>query len=245
MMFKVGGVDTDNAVYLHSFETTCETPKGELQSLAKQKLKPPIGHVLLYPSTLPGIVTCNMTNCIDADGTKAEDLTKATIMCRRQTEEIVKFLREYAPGYENCFIISSASVIGVRETRHFVGKEQINENDILAARVFDDWVVWDAYFNFDVHNLTGSGLDKTGVQHHFSQSKGYTIPYGCLLPKKIKNLLLSGRNISGTHLAHSNFRVMPICVGTGEAAGAAAALSIKKGCRPDELSAEEVRGLVY
>lgn len=245
MMFKVGGVDTDNAVYLHSFETTCETPKGELQSLAKQKLKPPIGHVLLYPSTLPGIVTCNMTNCIDADGTKAEDLTKATIMCRRQTEEIVKFLREYAPGYENCFIISSASVIGVRETRHFVGKEQINENDILAARVFDDWVVWDAYFNFDVHNLTGSGLDKTGVQHHFSQSKGYTIPYGCLLPKKVKNLLLSGRNISGTHLAHSNFRVMPICVGTGEAAGAAAALSIKKVCRPDELSAEEVRGLVY
>ena len=78
---------------------------------------------------------------------------------------------------------------------------------------FEDYVVKDAYFNFDVHNITGSGLDKTGVQHKFEQKNGYTIPYGCLLPIKKENLLLCGRNISGTHMAHSNFRDMPICVG--------------------------------
>ena len=37
------------------------------------------------------------------------------------------------------------------------------EADILTARVFDDRVVEGAHFNFDVHNLTGAGLDKTGV----------------------------------------------------------------------------------
>ena len=77
--------------------------------------------MLLYKSTLPGVVTCNMTNCTDIDGTKAEDLTKGTLVCRRQMERIVEFLREYAPGYENCYIISAAPLLGIRETRHFKG----------------------------------------------------------------------------------------------------------------------------
>ena len=59
LMFKVGGVDIEHAVFLGSFESTYETPKGELQALARQKLQAPVGHVLLYRSTLPGVVTCN------------------------------------------------------------------------------------------------------------------------------------------------------------------------------------------
>ncbi len=245
IMFKVGGVDTENAVYLASFESTYETPKGELQALAREHLPSPAGHVLLYPTTLKGIVTCNMTNCIEVDGTNAADLTRATVVCRKQMEKIVSFLREFVPGYENCFIVSSASLIGVRETRHFVGKAEINEQDILEARVFDDWVVKDASFNFDVHNISGSGLDSTGVQHEFNQSNGYTIPYGCLLPLTIKNLLLSGRNISGTHIAHSNFRAMPICVGIGEAGGCAAAIAVKRGITLDEVAPKEIQEAIY
>ncbi|MBQ4050323.1 MAG: FAD-dependent oxidoreductase [Oscillospiraceae bacterium] len=228
MMFKVGGVDPEKAVYPPSFETTIETEKGELQALAKEKLPHPAGHVLLYRSTIPGIVTCNMTNCIDIDGTKAEDLTRAEIVCRKQMVPIVKFLREYVPGYENCYIISAASLMGIRETRHFYGVSTITEEDILAARLFEDWVVRGAHFNFDVHNLTGASLDETGVQKHFKQQKGYSIPYGCLVPRDIDGLLLSGRNISGTHMAHSNFRVMPICLAMGEACGAAAAIAVTR-----------------
>ena len=131
--------------------------------------------------------------------------------------------------------------MGIRETRHFRGVQTINEKDILEARLFEDWVVRDAYFNFDVHNITGSGLDKTGVQKHFAQPKGYSIPYGCLVPEKVDGLLLSGRNISGTHMAHSNFRVMPICVGIGEAGGIAAALAVRKGCQVRDISAAEIQ----
>ena len=244
LMFKVGGVDMDRAVFPPSFETTVETPKGELQSLAKKLLPFPAGHVLLYRSTIPGIVTCNMTNCIDIDGTKAEDLTRAEIVCRSQMEPIVNFLREYVPGYEKCYIISAASLIGIRETRHFLGVEQINEEDILQARVFENWVVRDAYFSFDVHNLTGASLDSTGVQHKFPQKKGYTIPYGCLVPKKVDGLLLSGRNISGTHMAHSSFRAMPICMSIGEACGAAAAIAVKKGIRLRDVDAAEIQSVL-
>lgn len=244
LMFKVGGVDTERAVFAGSFETLVQTQKGELQALAKKLLPAPAGHVLLYPSTVPGVVTCNMTNVTDVDGTKAEDLTKAELVTRKQLLPIVQFLREYVPGYENCFIVGSASLIGVRETRHFKGEKSITEGDILAARRFDDYVVFGAWFNFDVHNLTGSGLDKTGSQKGFKQAEPYTIPYGCLLPQKVDGLLLSGRNISGTHLAHSNFRVMPICVGTGEAAGVAAALAVKQGKSVREITATQIQQII-
>ena len=102
----------------------------------------------------------------------------------------------------------------------------------------------DAHFNFDVHNISGSGLDKTGAQKHFSQQKGYDIPIGCLIPKHIDGLVLSGRNISGTHMAHSNFRVMPICVGTGAAAGAIAAIAAKSGQKPRDVQAADVQAVL-
>ena len=241
LMFKVGGVDYSRAVFLGSFESTYDTPLGELQALAKQHIPAPAGHILTYETTLPGVVSCNMTNAIDVDGTCTEDLTKATLTCRRQMDDIVEYLRKFVPGYENCFVLSSASLIGVRETRHFKGKYTLTEQDILEAKTFNDYVVKDAYFNFDVHNITGAGLDETGVQKYFSQDKGYTIPYGCLLPEVKENLLLCGRNISGTHMAHSNFRVMPICVGIGEAAGAAAYLAVSKNCTPVEINAQQIR----
>lgn len=244
LMFKVGGVDYERAVFLGSFESTYETSDGELQSLAKEHIPAPAGHILTYESTLPGVVTINMTNAIDINGTNAEDLTKATLICRKQMDAIVRYLRRFVPGYEGCFVISSASLIGIRETRHFKGKYTLNEQDILEARLFDDYVVKDAYFNFDVHNITGAGLDKTGVQKHFKQNKGYTIPYRCLLPEIKENLLLCGRNISGTHMAHSNFRVMPICVGIGEAAGAAAYICASQNCSPNAIDAKEIRDII-
>lgn len=240
LMFKVTDVD-ENPVYLGSFESKYQTEKGELQALAKKLLPHPAGHVLLYPNPIPGVVTVNMTNCIGVDGTKAEDLTRAELECRNQIYAIEAFLREYVPGYSRCRVITSAAAVGIRETRHFIGKQTLTEEDIYSARQFSDWVVRDAYFNFDVHCIEGAGLDETGKQAAFEQTKGYTIPYGCLLPIKLKGLILAGRCISGTHMAHSDFRAMPICLAMGEAAGIAAALAVGKKCLPEEISAEEIQ----
>ncbi len=244
VMFKVAGVDESRAVFPGSFETTVETDKGELQALAKALLPFPAGHVLLYKSTLPGVVTVNMTNSIGVDGTDARSMTQGEMICRSQMNDIVNFLREYVPGYENCYLISSASLLGIRETRHFEGLYTLTGEDILNQVQFDDWVVRDAHFNFDVHNLTGASLDKTGAQKHFPQNNHYTIPYRCLLPKGVNGLLLAGRNISGTHMAHSNYRVMPMCVAMGEAAGIAAALAIQKNVEPKEVCVEDIQKLL-
>lgn len=105
----------------------------------------------------------------------------------------------------------------------------------MVARVFEDWAVAKVHFNFNVHNLYGAGLDMTGVQKHFKQTKHYTIPYGCCIPKKIEHLMLAGRNISGTHMAHSSYRVMPICANMGQSVGIAAALCVQMGVTPRAL----------
>lgn len=241
LMFKVAGVDVERGVFPGGFEETFQIPKGDIQTLGREHIPSPAGHVLLYKTTLPGVVTCNMTNCIDVDGTNPDDLTHATCVCRSQIDPIVAFLREYVPGFENCYLISSASVIGVRETRHFKGEACITEQDIRDARVFEDWAVTRVSFTFDIHNLTGNGLDETGEQKHFKQKKGYTIPYGCLVPVKIDGLLLAGRDISGTHMAHSNFRVMPICANMGQAAGIAAAMCVKQNIRPRVLNVKQLQ----
>lgn len=244
LMFKVAGVDTSRAVFPGGFEDNIEIPKGFIQDLGKENIPYPAGHVLLYRTSLPGVVTCNMTNCIGVDGTKTEDLTHATYVCRSQIQYIIDFLRNNVPGFENCFHIASASSMGVRETRHFIGEYTLTKEDILEAKVFEDWVVTNAHFNFDVHNITGSGLDATGAQKQFKQSKGYTIPYGCFVPKKIDNLLLAGRNISGTHLAHSNYRVMPICANMGQAVGIAAALCAKENILPRKLEVKKIQKIL-
>ena len=218
-----------------------DVPAGEIQALGKAELPAPTGHVLLYRSTLPGVVTVNMTNLTHVDGTKAEDLTKAQIACHGQIGPIVDFLRRRAPGYEKCFVISSAAQIGVRETRHFKGVSTITEEDILAARVFPDWVVTKAHFNFDIHNVEGAGLDAHGSQATFTQRKGYTIPYGCLVPETLDGLLLAGRSISGTHKACSNFRAMPICANIGQAAGVAAALAARAGVQPRAVPVADIQ----
>jgi hypothetical protein len=240
-MFKIGGVDYDRAVFPHSFETTVETDKGELQALGDKLLPFPAGHVLLYRQPEPGTVCVNMTNAIGIDGTDAESVTQGMMTCRSQIMPIIRFLREYAPGYEKCWLMSSASLLGIRETRHFEGIESLSAEDILKANYHDNWIVRRAYFNFDVHNLTGSSLDKTGIQKEWKQTGTYTIPYGCLLPKNVEGLLLSGRNISGSHLAHSNFRIMSVCIALGEAAGVAAALSVKQGKRLRDIDVKDIQ----
>lgn len=235
IMFKVAGVDMDRALFFWGFEDTVQLPEGDLQLLCRRELPAPMGHVLLYPSSLPGVVTVNMTNSINADGTNVRDMNRAELECRRQIQPIVAFLRRYVPGYEVCWLCDSSSAIGVRETRRFLADYQLHENDIAQARVFDDWVVTKSRFFFDLHNVTGAGLDAQGAYKQFKQQKAYTIPRRCFIPRGVDGLLLNGRNISGTHKAHSSYRVMPICVNMGQAAGVLAALSIERGEHPREL----------
>ena len=241
LMFLLGGVDTSRAIFPPSFESFIDVPKGEIQALGRAHLPAPAGHVLLYPTRLPGCVCVNMTNATGVDATDARSVTRAEIECRAQIEPIVAFLREFAPGYETCYALSSAQNVGIRESRHFRGVYTLTEEDIVEGRSFDDWIAVRNYFNFDIHNVGGAGLDPNGAQRHFKAKGSYQIPYRCCVPETLDGLLLAGRNISGTHKAHSNFRVMTICADVGYGAGTAAALAAKAGVRPRDVDVAAVQ----
>lgn len=241
LMFLIGGVDYARAIFPGSFESYMQIPKGEVQALGKKNLPHPAGHVLLYGNRLPGQVCVNMTNVTDIDGTNVRDLTKAEFICREQIDKIILFLREFVPGYEKCYLTSVAGNVGVRETRHFKGLYTVTGTDIVEARVFPDWIATRNFFNFDIHSLDGPGLDKHGAQKEFRAKGTYTIPYSACIPEKINGLLLAGRNISGTHKAHSNYRVMGICANIGQGIGVAATLAAKQNIEARDVQVQEVQ----
>ena len=241
LMFRLGGVDTEHCIAPGSFETLIQVPKGEIQALAREHLTAPAGHTLLYHQHLPGEMCVNMTNVTNVDATDVRQITAAELVCRRQMEEIVAFLRAYAPGYEHCYVVASASQIGVRETRHFRTLHTMSEEDIVEARLFDDWIATRNHFNFDIHNTKGAGLDANGAQHHFHAKGKYSIPYRSCVPETLDGLLLAGRDIGGTHKAHSNYRVMPICINVGQGVGIAATLAAAKGIRPRDVAAADIQ----
>ena len=122
---------------------------------------------------------------------------------------------------ESCRILDKA-FIGIRE---FEARAKFPEG---IARV---------NYPIDIHNPSGSGTDL----RHLSEDEYYEIPYGCIVPPGVSNLLIAGRGISVDHALHSSMRVMPPVCSIGQAAGMAAAMAVERQCRPEELNGAELR----
>jgi hypothetical protein len=160
-------------------------------------------------------------------GTDVFDWSRAELESRRQMRQIAQFLCRYVPGFERAYVAQSGVHTGVRETRRIVGEYQLTAEDVLEGRKFDDVVARGAY-PVDIHNPKGSGT----VLRRLPPGEAYDIPLRALLPQGVDGLLVAGRCLSGTHEAHSSYRVMPIVMATGQAAGVCAALAAKGGVSP-------------
>jgi hypothetical protein len=206
------------------------------KATAAGELKLPREDILFFATPHEGEVSVNSTRVTRVLGTDVWDLSYAESQSRRQMRQISQFLRRYVPGFERAYVMQSGVNIGVRETRRIVGDYQLNAADILDARKFPDAIARGAY-PIDIHNPAGTGT----VLKRLPPGEAYDIPLRCLLPKRIENLLVAGRCISGTHEAHSSYRVMPIVMATGHAAGVCAALAVQGGVRPREVPAQQVQ----
>src|SRR5581483_669962 len=147
-----------------------------------------------------------------------------------------EFLRRYVPGFEKSYVAQSGVQVGVRETRRIIGDYQLTADDVLAARKFDDAIARGAY-PIDIHNPTGTGT----VLKRLPPGEAYDIPLRALLPRNTDGLIVAGRCISGTHEAHSSYRVMPIVMATGQAAGVCAALAARTARPPRAVPARAVQ----
>jgi FAD dependent oxidoreductase len=203
---------------------------------AAGELDLPREDVLFFGTPREHELSVNSTRVTGVLGTDVWDLTYAEWQSRRQMRQIAAFLRRYVPGFEDAYVVQSGVHIGVRETRRIVGEYQLTAADVLEARKFDDVIARGAY-PIDIHSPTGSGT----VLQRLPDGEAYDIPLRCLLPQGVDQLVVAGRCISGTHEAHSSYRVMPIAMATGQAAGVCAALAARASTTPRNLPAARVQ----
>jgi glycine/D-amino acid oxidase-like deaminating enzyme len=181
-------------------------------------------------------VSVNSTRVAGVLGTSVWDLTRAEWHSRRQMRQIVAFLRRHVPGFEHAYAVQSGVTIGVRETRRIRGEYQLTADDVLSARKFDDVVARCAY-PIDIHNPRGPGT----IMQRLPPGEAYDIPLRCLLPQGADRLLVAGRCLSGTHEAMSSYRVTPVAMATGQAAGVCAALAVRTHTAPREVLTAKVQ----
>lgn len=164
------------------------------------------------------------------DGTNPQSVSNALITGRKIASQLTEGLREYHPkAFANAHLEMTAPLMGIRETRRIVGEYTFTIDDYLARRSFDDEIGRNCYY-IDVHRSMAEKKDNLDYEtrtHRYDKGESHGIPYRCLIPKGIKNILVAGRSISSDRMSQGSLRVMPACLVTGEAAGVAAGMVYK------------------
>jgi hypothetical protein len=178
--------------------------------------------VSLFATPYPDELTVNMSRVVDIDPLDPDDLTRAEIESRAQVMELMRFFRERVPGFKNARLAATATQIGIRESRRIVGEYTLTAKDVLEARQFPDAIARSAY-PIDIHNPKGAGTTTVRLP----KGSAYEIPYRCLVPLDVDDLIVAGRCISTSHEAHATTRLTPTVMTLGQGAGTAAAISVK------------------
>jgi hypothetical protein len=192
------------------------------------------------------------------DAADPDQLTEALMEGRRCTAAFIDMIRERFPeAGEQVALVSVAQALGIRETWHAACLHRLTRDELLLGEVFEDGIANGTY-PLDVHGPEGSVLKYLDGRESVTSPGGqrvwrrwrsddepspmcYHIPLRCLIPQGAANLLVSGRAIDADPGAYGAVRVMVNCNQTGEAAGVAAALSVREGCDVAAVPATHVR----
>ena len=164
------------------------------------------------------------------DGTDADDLTAGEIEGRRQAIEAVAALRRFMPGCEFAKLRNFGMTLGVRDTRKIDALYNLTDQDVRQQGRFDDSV-----------GIFPEFVDGYGILLLPTTGRYFQIPYRALVPKGVGNLLVAGRCIGGDKVSHAATRNMMCCAVSGQAAGVAAAISLRTGDAFDRLDVGKVQ----
>ncbi len=186
----------------------------------------------------PGELALNCPRIsLDTDGTDPFHLTRAQMQARRIIRRYIAFFRRYVPGCEQAYLVMTAPMVGVRESRRIRGEYTVTVQDVLGARKFDDAILRNNY-PLDVHSDSEKTMPDGG---RLPAGEYHEVPYRSLVPLKVENLLVAGRCLSASFLAQSSIRIQSNCRAMGEAAAVASALSIRNGIPPRAIDGRDVR----
>jgi 2-polyprenyl-6-methoxyphenol hydroxylase-like FAD-dependent oxidoreductase len=162
---------------------------------------------------IDGVVWCNCPHIPDLNGLSVEDQTYVEYEARKRIFKAMAFARQNLPGFERARLVDTAPQLGTRQTRLLRGEYVLTKQDVLGRRWFADRI--------------GMGRD-------------YYYPYRVMLPVGVEGLIVAGRHFSATTEAQRMSREIPPMFALGQAAGVAAALSVREGTA---LRALDVSGL--
>lgn len=155
------------------------------------------------------------------DAALEHELTWAELEGRHQAQHLSEFLRDKVPGFADAFLADCASRLGVRETRKILGEYVLREDDVLGGRDFKDGIGRCAW-PIERHVAGGETLWR-----FLDPGQWYAIPYRCLVPRGVSNLLVAGRCLSAESAAFASVRVLGPCMLEGQAVAAAARCMIE------------------
>lgn len=199
------------------------------------------GHFTQYDRHLPGMSKVGRTigylnggHMFNLNALRNRSMTDGIMLGRRLAQEYLSFYRKYVPGCENIEHVTTASLIGVRESRRIVGEYELRFDDYISRRQFPDQI---GVFNkfVDIHPTDTSDGEWERFNREasrtatLSEGECFGIPYGILVPRGWKNLWVAGRCASSDVMVHGSIRVQPACSMMGQAAGTAAVQSIAAG----------------
>ncbi|KHO61734.1 thiamine biosynthesis protein [Thermoanaerobacter sp. YS13] len=186
-----------------------------------------------------GTVLINALLVFGVNGLDHESKVKGMELAKAELPHIVQFLRKNIPGFENATLAGTASELYVRETRHIKGYYTLSITDVVFNRDFEDRI---AIGSYPVDIQATSPNDYGYV---YGKPVEYAIPFRCIVPQKVENLLVVGRSASYSHLAAGSARTIPIGMAEGDAAGVAAVYSITKNKSYKEMmnNIEDIRNI--
>jgi len=171
--------------------------------------------VLWFNNYLPGL-----------SGLNVEDLTWVEVNARKMMLTTHAFFKNHVPGFENSFIMNTACQVGIRSSRRLIGEYMITEKDIRSGAMYGDTIAVCPPF-----------LHQVSHEHPLMR-----IPYRSLVPCKVENLLVAGRCLSSDLVANDLLSPIQFCIAMGQAAGTAAALSVKAGVAPRKVDYGRLQG---
>lgn len=228
--FKIKGIDVDR------IPEKADLNQRYLEAKARGDIDCPRENLLIFKNINKDVRHFNTTRIVKKSAVNGMELSEAELEGHRQVKELFRWFRETIPGYENSQLASFASHVGVRESRRIRGLNYITRENFEKVIKYDDAVARCNY-GIDIHNPLGTGTEIK----YMDCSDFYEIPFGCIVPENVKNLTVGSRCISVDHALHSSCRIMPIVVSIGQAAGVAAALSVKADVDVCTLDGRDVR----
>ena len=143
-------------------------------------------------------------------------------------------------GVENWELEWIGFLPGKRESRRYVGKYIVTQNDVEAEGRFDDIVAY-AGWSMDDHFPEGFYYNKGHPTIYHPAPQPWGLPLRCMISENIENLVFAGRNISVTHAALSSSRVMATCAILGQALGTAVSQALQDGCQVENVDISKLQ----